>query len=157
MFQDGDRFIEVDFPELIARKSDVLKESAVLLPLLGESLELSAEAKTIASKLRADLVALKQEQKHRSDRKGKSGAEASISSQSEASFAFGSDAELAAQISQLSTQLHELEHEVHVKSGYDLIAGDLRDLPGLHRRLKEIGVDFSKPTLLFAECVFTCP
>ena len=45
-------------------------------------------------------------------------------------------------------------HMLLTAPGYALGAVDLRDVPAVARTLVAAGVDFSKPTLLIAECVF---
>jgi O-methyltransferase involved in polyketide biosynthesis len=57
-------------------------------------------------------------------------------------------------IAALQAELAKIQAEIHTNR-YHLLAGDLRKLDVLRKRLAELGVDFNRPTLLFAECVMT--
>lgn len=46
------------------------------------------------------------------------------------------------------------EDEIHSED-YTLIKGDLRDLLSFRNKLVQVGLDFTRPTLVFAECVMT--
>lgn len=46
------------------------------------------------------------------------------------------------------------DDEIHA-SDYSLVKGDLRELPALRAKLLSVGLDFDRPTLVFAECVMT--
>jgi O-methyltransferase involved in polyketide biosynthesis len=58
------------------------------------------------------------------------------------------------EIALLQAETGKIQDEIHTNK-YHLMAGDLRKLDALKKRLEEVGVDFNKPTLLFAECVLT--
>lgn len=161
IFQQGDRYIEVDFPELIARKSEVIKTDPLLTPLLGESIEHTAEQKETIKALSKEVADLKKEQKKRQELRAKEILARSAATEQRPAMPTAriddiADEELSQKIKEKSEALHRLQHEIHVAAGYSLVAGDLRDLPALQKRLGEAGIDFSRPTLLFAECVFTC-
>ena len=86
LLKDSDKFFEVDFPELIARKSKVVSKEN----------ELSKHIKNL--------------------------------------------------------NLAKDQNEI-TASNYCMLGGDLRDIKALESKLISCGLDFNKPTLIFAECV----